>query len=206
MLVFLAFLIGLSLTSAQPKDFGVMGETFAIGEEDFLKVIQKRLQNFKNSGDLHKHQQLLAQKAREKTLRPTPVSDLQKTTKPRSYTYDPSFVVPSDLKDHKGQVFAKAGTTINPLNQVSLSKPILFIDGDDETQIAWAKKQKNSAKWILVNGSPLELETHLQKPVYFDQHGFLTKKLGITQIPALVTQEEKALKIEEIYLSEGDLK
>jgi hypothetical protein len=35
--------------------------------------------------------------------------------------------------------------------------------------------------------------------VYFDQQGVLTKKLGIQHVPALVSQEELRLRIEEIY-------
>lgn len=175
-----------------------MGKTFPIGEEDLSEVIQKRLHKLEESGELQKHQHLLTQKAQEKTLRPTPVTNLQKTILQRSYTYDPSFKVSSDLKDHKGQVFATAGTTINPLNKVSLSKQLLFLDGDDTDQVAWAKKQPDSAKWILVKGCPLDLEKHMQKPIYFDQHGVLTKKLGISQVPARVSQEEKMLLVEEV--------
>ncbi len=40
----------------------------------------------------------------------------------------------------------------------------------------------------------------LQKPVYFDQFGWLIKKFNIMQVPALVEQQDKRLKITEIKL------
>ena len=38
----------------------------------------------------------------------------------------------------------------------------------------------------------------LATPVYFDQQGALTRKLGITQVPALVSQEGAQLRIDEL--------
>jgi conjugal transfer pilus assembly protein TraW len=35
-------------------------------------------------------------------------------------------------------------------------------------------------------------------PVYFDQQGALTRKLGITQVPALVSQEGLQLRVDEL--------
>jgi conjugal transfer pilus assembly protein TraW len=49
-----------------------------------------------------------------------------------------------------------------------------------------------------VKGAPLLLSEELKVPVYFDQSGLLTKKLGIHHVPALVTQEGMRLRIEEI--------
>jgi len=40
--------------------------------------------------------------------------------------------------------------------------------------------------------------------LYFDQEGVLTHKLGIKQVPALVTQVGHFLKIEEIKLETKD--
>ncbi len=37
-------------------------------------------------------------------------------------------------------------------------------------------------------------------PVYFDQHGRLIKKLGIAQVPALVTQEGMRLRIDVLVM------
>jgi len=61
-------------------------------------------------------------------------------------------------------------------------------------------KNKNAAKIILINGSPLELQKKYKLWVYFDQSGILTTKFGIKHVPATVSQEGKRLKIREIKL------
>jgi len=49
----------------------------------------------------------------------------------------------------------------------------------------------------------LKLEEELKMDVYFDQSGALTSKFGIKASPAVVVQEEKKLKIKEVYLNHG---
>ena len=140
--------------------------------------------------------------------RPKPVEGLSKALKSRVFTYDPTYVVPEDLKDHQGRIIHSKGTRLNPLETVTLSQSLLFFDGDDGDQVAFAKaklkeKSKESLKeglikLILVKGAPLALSEELKVPVYFDQLGLLTKKLGIRHVPALVMQEGLHLRIEEI--------
>jgi len=186
------------------KDFGVVGATFEIMEEDLLEVIEQKLEKLSEDGSLQKHQQKIALEAQEKIKRPKPVAGIQHIKKARSFTYDPSLTVPYDLKDHQGKVFHAKGTKVNPLDYKSLSKPLLFIDGDDSSQVSWAIGQNPAALIILTNGSPFELMEKLDRSIYFDQEGTLTKKLGILQVPARVTQQEKHLLIEEPNLQKED--
>ena len=182
------------------KDFGVVGTTFDIIEEDLLEVIENKLKKLNEDGSLQKYQQKIALEAQEKIKRPKPVEGVKHTTKARSFTYDPSITVPYDLKDHQGEIFHAKGAKVNPLDSKSLSKPLVFIDGDDGLQVEWAIGQEPHALIILTKGSPFELMEKLNQPFYFDQEGVLTKKLGILQVPAKVTQQEKHLLIEEITL------
>ena len=89
--------------------------------------------------------------------------------------------------------------------QLCLSHNLLFFDGDDEDQKNFAKKklQQGPLKLILTKGAPLALLEELKIPVYFDQQGVLTKKLGIKHVPTLVSQEELRLRIEEIKCGES---
>ena len=41
---------------------------------------------------------------------------------------------------------------------------------------------------------------HCQQKVYFDHEGQLVRRLGITQVPARVEQEETQLRVEELHL------
>ena len=55
-------------------------------------------------------------------------------------------------------------------------------------------------KPILVGGSYLDLMKAWRVRVYFDQHGALTRQLGIAQVPAIVSQEGLRLRIDEVVL------
>ena len=71
-----------------------------------------------------------------------------------------------------------------------MTNPLLFIDGDESIQLTWAFRMLKIhplAKIIFVKGAPLKIMEEIGLTIYFDQHGGITKKLGITQVPAIVT-------------------
>jgi conjugal transfer pilus assembly protein TraW len=188
----------------QVTDLGTYGETFPIQEKSLLEVIKAKLQALFESGKLEDHQKIILKTAKEQLNRPAPVRDLVKTTTPKSFIYDPSITVPYDLKDSEGQVFHHKGTKVNPLETHSLRSSLLFVDGDDSEQVAWAIREHKTSepfrkpKIILVQGAPFDLEKKLHLPIYFDQSGVLVKKLGINQVPARVSQTGKKLLVEEV--------
>ena len=188
------------LSSVHAKDLGVYGETFPIAEENLLKVIRKKLTSMEADGSIAHAQQEIARKAEEKIRRPSPVKGLIKTQTPRRWFYDPSMTVESDIKDSKGNLIAAKGTIIKPLDKISWGVPLLLFDGDDPEQIAWAKTQPGLAKWVLVKGSPVELEEKLKRPVYFDQAGMLVNKFGIRAVPCRISQKDRKLLVEELTL------
>jgi conjugal transfer pilus assembly protein TraW len=195
----LIFLL-LATLSVEAKHLGTFGHTFEIIEEDLLVVITKKLDALAADGTLTKHQLNVQAVMEAKIQRPTPAEGIIRTKKPRVFTYDPAIRIPSDLKDHKGNVFVKAGTIVNPLETHSLKQPLVFIDGDDETQVAWATQKSNDSKLILVNGPPFQLMNRYSRMFYFDQGGKLVKKFGIEQVPARVSQDARVLKVEELII------
>jgi conjugal transfer pilus assembly protein TraW len=101
-------------------------------------------------------------------------------------------------------VLFAAGTVKNPLDVVSMSKHLLFFDGRDARQVKRARElidlYRGRVKPILVGGSYLNLMKSWQIPVYYDQQGLLVRKLGITAVPAIVSQEGKRLRVDELAL------
>lgn len=197
--LWILLLIQTSLVSAEDK--GVLGEVFPIIEDDLLEVIQNKLGALEKDGTLKSHQQQIQQQIEKGIKRPVPVKNLKTTQTAGQTLFDPSIIVPYDLKDHQGRVFQKAGTKVNPLTMRSLSKPLLFIDGDDQAQIEWAlseHKANRSVKIILTSGAPLELSEKYNLPFYFDQDGVLTTKLGIKEVPSRVSQQDLYLSVESI--------
>lgn len=203
------------LNTVQARSLGVHGVIYPIEETDPIALIQQKLKIMEENGELKQRNLELQKKARASVERPKPVEGITKATKNHVFYYDPTYMVKEDLYDHQGKIFAKKGTRLNPLKTVSLSTNLIFFDGDDEDQRTWVKDrlaahldaqlsskdtQRKPIKLILVKGAPLELAEELEIPVYFDQSGILTKKLGIKHVPTLVSQEELQLKIEEIKL------
>jgi conjugal transfer pilus assembly protein TraW len=186
--------------SLNAKDCGTHGIIYPIEEKDPIQLIQQKLKNMEARGELEKHHLELQKKTRASVERPPPVEGITQAQKTRVFYYDPTYMLQDDLKDHQGHIFYKKGTKINPLETVSLSHELLFFNGDDLEQKAWAiqkLQEKPLRRLILIKGPPLSLSEELKVPMYFDQHGFLTKKLGIQHTPALVTQEGFRLRIEE---------
>ena len=194
------------LLSANAQDLGVFGETFEIAEEDFLQHMMSKLQKMNQTGELKIAQKKVQEKVKESISHPQAVQGITETEKEREYKFDPTITATQDLADHNGKVFARAGEQFNPLDHVKMT-PMLFIDGENKKQISWALKKiedrkifkHDSAKIVLVNGAPFDLQIKLNRQIFFDQHGFLTKKLGIEHVPAIVFQnpQEKVLTIRE---------
>lgn len=185
------------------KNLGVLGSIFEIKEADMLEMMTKKLNHMQNSGAIAYHQNQLLAKTKDVLQTPYPVSGLINTVNPRTFSWDPSITFSYDIKNHQNQLIYKKGTRINPLETVSFRGQWLFINGDDTKQRDWAASNyKMGDKLILVQGSPLQLMKSLNLPLYFDQQGLLTRKIGIQQIPARVYQEGAVLKVEEILLTE----
>jgi conjugal transfer pilus assembly protein TraW len=192
---------------ADSKDFGTFGHTYSIDEPDLMQEIQTKLMNMEETGVMKHHQQEIIEKTKRSLANPPALKDLTRATQDRTFYFDPSIVVPYDLKDHEGRIFQRAGTRVNPLGPTPLRCKLVFIQGDDETQVQWAQEtyfdQDIKVKVILVSGGPFALMESWEKPVFFDQGGVITTKLGIRTVPAVVEQEGSKLKISEIHLKEA---
>jgi conjugal transfer pilus assembly protein TraW len=188
--------------ATRAEHLGVIGPVYPIAEPDLLQVILARLREAQASGKLEALQLEAQARARRAIEAPEPVTTVTKTTAPRSFHFDPSLTLPYAITDADGTVMVAAGTTVNPLDTVSLSKRLLFIDARDAEQVRRAEAIRaahaGKVKVILTGGSYLDLMRRWKHPVWFDQQGTLVEKLGIRQVPALVSQDGKRLRIDEL--------
>lgn len=188
--------------NANAQDLGVIGPVYPIAEPSLLEVILAKLRNAESTGVLGQLQREAQAKARRNIEQPEAISNVSKTRKPRTHYYDPSLVVPYAVTDAEGRIIIAPGTTVNPLDTVALSKHLLFFDARDIDQVKRAQalldQHSGRVKLILTGGSYLDLMKRWKLPVFFDQQGLLTTKLRIQQVPALVYQEGKRLRIDEI--------
>jgi len=188
---------------ARVIDHGVVGALFDVAEEDMRDVFKRRLDKLNETGRLQQLEIDFKAKAEQALVRPSPVLGLRPTTELRTFTHDPTFVVDKTLLDHQGAVLALEGTRINPLDRIQLQKGLLFIDGDNQSHLNWAKTHKDHFYIILVKGAPFECQQQLGLDVYFDQGGHITTHYGIQQIPARIEQHGKLLQISEFKIDEG---
>ena len=176
-----------------------IGQTFAVSEPDLLQIIAQRLEQMDKAGLIKAQQQQFKAQAKKSVQRPKPYS-LPVTTKPRTFDFDPSLTATEDISDNRDRIIVKAGTRVNPLDFVALSKPLLFLNGDDDDQICWLhQKLKNdpNVKIVLIQGDIFKMNDQFDHAIYFDQGGSLSAKLQLTQVPAQVTQKDKHLQIME---------
>lgn len=203
--VIMSLLLALSVSAftkqALAKDFGIVGHNYEVSEEDIIAYIKSKLSTL----DLSALQEEMQDKVRSSTTRPKPVIDIKKAQENKEYYYDPTYVLDRSIYDHNGSLMHPVGTKVNPLSKLPLSNALIFIEGDDQEQVAYALEQykglDKKAKIILTSGSPIELQKAHKVWIYFDQFGSLTTKLGIKHVPAILTQDGLKLKISEVALS-----
>lgn len=190
--------------SAHALDLGRIGPTYEIAEPHLLADIERRLLEKQRSGEL----QRLMDEARARSMAavrsPAAVAGLTGARTARTFYVDPTFTLDRNVVDTQGRVLFAVGTRKNPLEVVSLSRRLLFFDARDPRQVLRARELMSAGgspiKPILTGGSYLDLMKAWRSPVYFDQQGTLVRRLGIRQVPALVSQEGPRLRIDEMVI------
>lgn len=199
----LALFAGAALIVASPalaRDYGQQGTLFPVIEVDMLRMIEAKLRAAQASGRIDAANREFARRSIEKVKRPPPVAGITATVKPRAWLYDPTITIDQDLRDQKGRLIIAKGARVNPLDTVGLRQRLVFLDGDDPAQVAWAMRVTTAqgAKLILTRGAPLALMGAQQRRFYFDQNGSLTGKFGIRHVPAVVEQQGRILRVTEL--------
>ena len=226
LLIFVLFLLLILLLhcvlarKAFAADLGVWGESSAIMEEDFETHIVKQLKAL-GEDKLRTHQEQIKDKIVANIKRPRAVKNISKAKSNASRFYDPSFTLREDIYNDKQQLLFPSGTFINPLEKKSFDEIWIFIDGDDEAQVNFAKsyqterevengvKNLNKAemsnisktkKIILINGAPGAQQDG--SFFFYDQAGAISRKLEISKVPSVVRQapNKAQILIEEIAL------
>ena len=207
--IFLISLIPLFLFA---KDLGRFGAVFSILEKDMEDEIHEKLQAAKKDGRLQAFQDSLKKDLKERVTSPRPVSFLKAVQKEREFKVDPSMILDSDIKvpkdDGSFMYLGRKGDLINPLDYSSFDTPLLFLDGDSQSQRDYAKElvlKNPNTKCLLVKGTP-GYDKERKIFFYFDQRGIYSKRFSIQAFPSHVTGKanEKLITIHEIFLEEPE--
>lgn len=194
---------GTALTQpAHAQQLGVIGPVYPIAEPSLLALIESKLRELAANGGLERLQRESQARIRRQIEDPAPVAGITRTATARTFHFDPSIEVPYPISDADGRLIVAPGTRVNPLDVVSLSRPLFFFDARDAEQVERARRELaehgGQVKLILTGGSYLDLMRHWKQTVYYDQQGLLTTRLGIRQVPARITQDGRRLRIDEL--------
>ncbi len=193
------------VTKVSAADYGQMGQTFPIIEDDMLAVIESRLRHLEATGGIERLQEQMREQAVKSVRRPKPVEGIGPAISRREWLHDPSMVVEDDIRDQKGNVIAARGQKVNPLALVEMRQALVFVNGDSVLEVDWAVKNYTglNAKIVFVAGSPFDLMKPYQRRFYFDQGGQLTSKFGIRHTPAVVVGAGENLRVSEVPIDRG---
>jgi type-F conjugative transfer system protein TraW len=142
-------LSSLGVPAAEARDYGQQGAVFPVIERDLLEQIHTRLTAMEKSGETQRLNQELKRRTAARVNRPEPVAGLVRASAARRWSFDPTITLETDIRGAKGELIHARGTRVNPLDSVPLRAELLFFDGDDPDQLAWALSQSRAAKLIL---------------------------------------------------------
>lgn len=185
---------------AKARDYGQQGAVFPVIERDLLEQIHIRLTAMEKSGETQRLNQELKRRTAARVNRPEPVAGLVRASAVRRWKFDPTITLETDIRGARGELIHACGTRVNPLDSVPLRSELLFFDGDDPDQLAWALQASPETRLILTKGAPLELMKARQRRFYFDQSGKLIAHFGIRALPARVRQNGRVLEVSEVVL------
>jgi len=174
----------------------VLGPAYPVAEADLLQQMEEHA-----GAALRARPQWRAEQrdAAMRTLAQPQGIDLPRGRTPSRRRWDATVVLDEGGQDAQGRWFP-AGSRFDPLRHASLTRPVLLFDARDTRQLAFATSYvaaDPAAHAILTGGDPRALAAAWQRPVYFDQHGLLARRLGLQQLPALLSQQQGSLQIDE---------
>lgn len=192
-------------SEALAQDLGRLGPVYPVAEPDLVRALRARARERVASGAWEREMEAFRERAAGRAMAP-PGRHLPRAIDPRRRLFNPSMVLPEDVRDQRGRLLYAAGTTVNPLDYRSLTTRIAFFDGTDNAQKAWARGLLAGPRRVtpvLVDGPVGELMAEWGQRLFFDQHGRLVAHFGIERLPSLVYQEDRHLVIEEVPVEEA---
>ena len=179
----------LSKFDSKIEDYGRVGHTYEIAEEDLLKLIASK-------------QPMIEAKLRQRieTLQDRMFildkhdGHYSKAVKDRVYYVDPSLVLADNVYDHEGKVLYQKGSVFNPTDYVRLGRYII-IDGKDAKQVKMAL-EGDFRKVMIISGDLAKLSTTHRKRFWFAP-GDVLKRLEIRRVPAIIEQEGRMIRVTE---------
>nr|WP_232458224.1 type-F conjugative transfer system protein TraW [Burkholderia ubonensis] len=178
---------------------GTVGPTYPIAEPSAVDQILAQLRKKAQTGELARLQQEAVRRSLNSARNPAPVDGIRTATARSEQLIDPTVTYPEPVRTDDGRIVIPAGTKVNPLDIMPFTETLVFFDGRDPEQAAAVARllarPNVRVKPVLIAGSWLDLTKQFKTQVYFDQNGTLSHRFGISEVPALIRQQGKALSL-----------
>ncbi len=200
-------LVGLVLAGAcQAQTLEPIGPVYPIAETSALDMLVNKLQRMERTGELQRLQEHAVRRAMGSVTQMPPVSGVSAVTQRAQRWIDPTVTYAQAVSTDDGRIVVPAGTRVNPLELMSLTRSLVFFDGRDPHQREAVRRlvatQPGRIKPILIAGSWLDLTRSWKTQVYFDQQGSLSQRFGVRAVPSVIRQQGRLLLLEEIPAKE----
>ena len=165
---------------AAKEKLQALGPIYPIAEPDLLELFMERINQLKSSGQYQKRFDQEKQKIAELMRNPPAVVGLAKAQEIRIWPLEAS--IPETLPE---SLLRQAASVEMP----RISRELIFIDGTDREELDAAKaiaEKRPDSRIVLVNGSIGEASRTLNRRIFFDQGGSLTRLFGIHATPAIL--------------------
>lgn len=190
------------------NDFGLVGSTRPILEKNLLDTIKERLANIDGEG--------LKKKAIDNFWKKKQFVSIPAATKTEEFYINPTVKVNKDIVNPNGDVLARAGTVINPLETVPSQNTYILFNARDNRQLEWLDAHLKTSTYpgtVMVMTSELHkedgwkhlaaLREHFYREIYLIPQE-MVDRFTITGLPAVVTtdNQKKLLKIKQISIKD----
>lgn len=191
------------------EDLGSIGKTYPIGEQSLIEYIKARATQMMEDGSWEKLRQQAVKTTEQRIDYPPVISGISKTAESSVRYFDPSIRINQDIVDpYTKTKLATKGQMINPTNYMPFNNELIFIDGRDPEQVAYAVREAKQAKMrtsiVLIAANKFrELMKDQHQLMFYDQGAVLVNKFNIRHVPTIIYQDQinpSKLRIEEVKL------
>lgn len=186
--------------SGYTKSLGSYGTIYQITEPDLVTVIKNKLSDYEKDGTIARLQQEGKERIINHIEHPDPIPGITTATRPRTWFIDPTFTESQPVVALNHTIIPK-GFSFNPLQYGNLQHKYLFADGRDARQADMAIRfmaMDVTNRVVLTGGSYADLSRKTHRQVYYDQGGNLTRRFGITEVPAILSQDGMKLRVDVV--------
>ena len=180
------------LCAAGPASAGkviVLGPAYPIAEPDTLQEIRAAIAGRDWSNYARREPSTYT------AFQSTPLPRAEKTA---SHLFDPTYLLPDDVRDADGKVLFPKGLPINVYTRIKVPGRYIVI-GDSQEDFDWLRDVAMPGpqdKVLLAGGNTLLARQQRGVPVYTLDSRFI-ERFGLRAVPSIVQQEGTQLRVSE---------